>query len=678
MSFAAPEERYNNYNPYRPPLSPDHRIHSSHGYPKQPTHESPSQVYQEHPLAPVPSHGYPPQSQPMTPLTSNAYPPAAQAGPYYTIPGQAQAQGGAIPSPPPSSANPVRPDTANSGSGEFAAPAAPTQTTEGGVPIVPVGVSGGKLFRCRGYGECDKVFTRSEHLARHVRKHTGERPFPCHCGKAFSRLDNLRQHAATVHSEQTGLNETMLASLGPIHAALSQRASKDQRRRGEVVEVPKNAVERRQSEYRTRGGSASSQPNAPQGTAPPSQTNSPYTAYHDPQWASQPHSRPRTSGGYDYPYAAPDHQQSLSEDAGPSRRPGSAAGYGGYGQQDFYASANGRPGSAAGPPQGAGEMGSLPYPYRPMSSQGRDLPVPTHYAESEPPASAHGPPESPMYTHAHVPNPHPHPQHQPPAWSSPPTAHSAYPPHDAAAYPAPEGYAYSQQGHGAYPPREEVYEYPPQSAGGWQGGYPPSNTHGSYPQGYNGAPQPDSPFQYNVAPGHPGHPGHPGAPGAAAAAAGAPPAGAEGYAYSSGGGGGYERKRRAEDDGDHARKHARHASAGGQGQGQGQGAQGGTAAGNASAVSLNAALEASTNPGPGAPGAPGGEPGVVRGGAGGVDSWLPPTTERRGSLAISALLGSPKTVAELDGAGLGGAGAGGGGGERGSDKEVDGKEGEKK
>ncbi|ODN88775.1 RNA polymerase II transcription factor [Cryptococcus wingfieldii CBS 7118] len=635
MSFAAPEERYNNYNAYRPPtsshgapLSPDQRIHSSHGYAKPPTHESPSQVYQEHPLAPVPSHGYPPQSQPMTPLTSNSYPPAAQAGSYYTIPGQAQAQGEAIPSPPPSSANPVRPDTANSGSGEFAAPAAPTQTTEGGVPIVPVGVSGGKLFRCRGYGECDKVFTRSEHLARHVRKHTGERPFPCHCGKAFSRLDNLRQHAATVHSEQTGLNETMLASLGPIHAALSQRASKDQRRRGEVVEVPKNAVERRQSEYRTRGGSASSsQPNAAQGTAPPSQTNSPYTAYHDPQWASQPHSRPRTSGGYDYPYAAPDHQQSLGEDAGPSRRPGSAAGYG-Y-QQDFYAGANGRSGSAAGPPPG--EMGSLPYPYRPMSSQGRDLPVPTHYAESEPPASAHGPPESPMY--ANVPNP------QQPAWSSPPTNHSAYPPHDAAAYPAPEGYTYSQ-GHGAYPPREEVYEYPPQSAAGWQGGYPPS--HGSYPQGYNGAPQPDSPFQYNI--------GHPGAPGAPGAAAGAPPAGAEGYSYSSGG---YDRKRRAEDDGDHARKHARHAS-GGQG----------TAAGNASAVSLNAALEAST--GPGAPGAPG----VGRGGAGGIDSWLPPTTERRGSLAISALLGSPKTVAELDGAGLGA-------GERGSPKEVDGKEGEK-
>lgn len=31
-----------------------------------------------------------------------------------------------------------------------------------------------KLFHCTGFGKCDMVFTRSEHLARHARKHTGE------------------------------------------------------------------------------------------------------------------------------------------------------------------------------------------------------------------------------------------------------------------------------------------------------------------------------------------------------------------------------------------------------------------------------------------------------------------------------------------------------------------------
>ncbi|GMF03558.1 unnamed protein product [Ambrosiozyma monospora] len=60
--------------------------------------------------------------------------------------------------------------------------------------------SKGRVFQCTGYPNCNMTFTRSEHLARHIRKHTGERPFECeHCGKKFSRLDNLRQHKQTVH-----------------------------------------------------------------------------------------------------------------------------------------------------------------------------------------------------------------------------------------------------------------------------------------------------------------------------------------------------------------------------------------------------------------------------------------------------------------------------------------------
>ncbi|CAN8104718.1 unnamed protein product [Discula destructiva] len=58
---------------------------------------------------------------------------------------------------------------------------------------------GNQRFFCKGYPPCKLSFTRSEHLARHIRKHTGERPFQCHCQRRFSRLDNLRQHAQTVH-----------------------------------------------------------------------------------------------------------------------------------------------------------------------------------------------------------------------------------------------------------------------------------------------------------------------------------------------------------------------------------------------------------------------------------------------------------------------------------------------
>lgn len=61
-----------------------------------------------------------------------------------------------------------------------------------------------RIFQCVGYDNCNMTFTRSEHLARHVRKHTGERPFQCEfCQKFFSRLDNLRQHKQTVHAFQT-------------------------------------------------------------------------------------------------------------------------------------------------------------------------------------------------------------------------------------------------------------------------------------------------------------------------------------------------------------------------------------------------------------------------------------------------------------------------------------------
>lgn len=71
---------------------------------------------------------------------------------------------------------------------EYAQDIASSSSDNGGVS------ASGRMFQCP-LDTCGRLFKRLEHLKRHVRTHTQERPYACtQCGKRFSRSDNLTQH----------------------------------------------------------------------------------------------------------------------------------------------------------------------------------------------------------------------------------------------------------------------------------------------------------------------------------------------------------------------------------------------------------------------------------------------------------------------------------------------------